>query len=186
MRIIAGEWRGRKLTAPTSATIRPTSDRVRESIFSILHSRLDGDWHGLRVADFCAGTGALGLEALSRGAAHCTFFEKDGAAARLVEENIAGLKAQLRTTLLRADVVKLPRATTPVGLIFFDPPYGQAIVADALVSAVSQGWTEDNTLCVVEQSAGVTIDAPGWSCIDIRRYGKTQIMLFECGKTVPD
>jgi 16S rRNA (guanine966-N2)-methyltransferase len=184
MRIIAGEWRGRKLTAPESAAIRPTSDRVRESIFSILHSRLDGDWHGLRVADFCAGTGAMGLEALSRGAVHCTFFEKDAVAARLVEQNIAAFKTNTRTTLLRADVTKLPRATMPVGLIFFDPPYGQAIVAEALMSAAAQGWAEANTLCVVEQSAGTEITAPGWSCDDIRRYGKTQIMLFKCGKPV--
>jgi 16S rRNA (guanine966-N2)-methyltransferase len=179
MRIIAGEWRGRKLNAPLTATIRPTADRIRESIFSILHSRYDGDWPALRVADFCAGTGALGLEALSRGAAHATFVEKAPAAIQLVEQNITSLKAALRSTMIRADVTKLPRAAAPVDIIFFDPPYGEAIVEAALAAAVAQGWAQPRSLCILEQPSGTTLSMPGWQCEDVRRYGKTQIMLFE-------
>jgi 16S rRNA (guanine966-N2)-methyltransferase len=186
MRIIAGEWRGRKLSAPLTATIRPTADRIRESIFSILHSRYDGDWQALRVADFCAGTGALGLEALSRGAAHATFVEKSPAAVRLIEQNIASLKATPRSTIVRADVTKLPRAIAPVEVIFFDPPYGETIVEAALIAAVTQGWAAPRTLCIVEQPTGTSISVPGWHCDDVRRYGKTQIMLIEYSDTVGD
>ncbi len=179
MRIIAGKWRGRKLSAPDTLAIRPTSDRIRESIFSILNSRYDGNWQALRVADFCSGTGALGLEALSRGASHATLIEKAPVALRLMEQNIAGLKAATCTTILRADVTKLPRATAPVDLIFFDPPYSEAIVEPALNAATTQGWAVAQTLCILEQRAGTIIDVPGWSCVDVRRYGKTQIMLLE-------
>jgi 16S rRNA (guanine966-N2)-methyltransferase len=184
MRIIAGEWRGRKLSAPLTATIRPTADRIRESIFSILHSRYDGDWPALRVADFCAGTGALGLEALSRGAAHVTFVEKMPAAVQLVEQNISSFKAATRSTIVRADVTKLPHISAPVEVIFFDPPYGEAIVEAALISAVVQGWAASRTLCILEQPSGTTLSVPGWACEDVRRYGKTQIMLFEYGDEV--
>jgi 16S rRNA (guanine966-N2)-methyltransferase len=179
MRIIAGEWRGRKLNAPLTATIRPTADRIRESIFSILHSRYDGDWPALRVADFCAGTGALGLEALSRGAAHATFVEKAPAAMQLIEQNIASLKAAPRSNVLRADVTKLPRTPAPINIIFFDPPYGETIVEAALAAAVAQGWAQAGTLCILEQPSGTSLAMPGWRCEDVRRYGKTQIMLFE-------
>jgi 16S rRNA (guanine966-N2)-methyltransferase len=184
MRIIAGEWRGRKLSAPLTATIRPTADRIRESIFSILNSRYDGDWHTLRVADFCAGTGALGLEALSRGAQHATFVEKMPATVQLIEQNISSLKATSRSTIVRADVTKLPRANAPVEVIFFDPPYGDAIVEAALEGAMTQGWIKARTLCIVEQPSGTIISVPGWTCDDVRRYGKTQIMLFEYGDEV--
>jgi 16S rRNA (guanine966-N2)-methyltransferase len=184
MRIIAGEWRGRKLIAPDTLAIRPTSDRIRESIFSILHSRYDGDWQSLRVADFCAGTGALGLEALSRGAIHAILIEKAPVALRLIEQNIAGLKAAARTTLLRSDVTKLPRAAAPVDVIFFDPPYSDAIVGATLCAAATQGWARPHTLCILEQPSGTSIEVPGWTCDDVRRYGKTQIMLFEYSEMV--
>ncbi len=180
MRIIAGEWRGRKLLGPETDAIRPTSDRIKESLFSILNSRFDGHWHGLRVADFCAGTGALGLEALSRGTEACVFIEKDARAAKLIEQNIAVLGAALRATVLRTDVQRLPQAAAPVDLILFDPPYADAVVADVLVAATAQGWARAGTVCAVEQAAKTEIDASGWTGIDIRRYGKTQIMLFEC------
>jgi 16S rRNA (guanine966-N2)-methyltransferase len=179
MRIVAGEWRGRILRAPDSAAIRPTSDRIKESLFSILNSRFAGDWHGLRVADFCAGTGALGLEALSRGASSCIFVEKEAAAAKLIEQNCAALGAGARVTLLRTDVQRLPRAVAPVDLILFDPPYAEAMVADVLALAVTQGWTHATSLCVVEQPAKTDITSAGWSTVDTRRYGKTQIMVFE-------
>jgi 16S rRNA (guanine966-N2)-methyltransferase len=178
MRIIAGEWRGRRLNPPINASVRPTPDRVRESIFSILHSRFDGDWHSKRVADFCAGTGALGLEALSRGAAHCVFVEKDSAAAKLVEQNIALVKAGVRAAVQRGDVTHLPLATTPVDLIFFDPPYNATFIAEALACAINQNWTTADTMCVIEQPTGTMLEMPGWQCDDIRRYGKTQLMLF--------
>jgi 16S rRNA (guanine966-N2)-methyltransferase len=179
MRIIAGEWRGRKLSAPDTAAIRPTSDRIKESLFSILNSRFEGDWHGRHVADFCAGTGALGLEALSRGAATCVFVEKDAAAARLIEQNIAALGAIKRGTLLRADVLRLPRANMPIDLILFDPPYAAAMVADVLVAATTQGWAQVGTICIVEQPAKSEIAVSEWVRADTRRYGKTQIMMFE-------
>lgn len=123
MRIIAGQWRGRKLIAPAGDATRPTADRVREALFSMLASRL-GSFDGLRVADIFAGSGALGLEALSRGAAHCTFVEEDRAALKALDANIAVLGAE--ADVLRRSALNLPAAEAPFDLVLLDPPYASA------------------------------------------------------------
>src|ERR1043165_5986374 len=125
MRIIAGKWRGRTLIAPPGATTRPTGDRVREALFSMLLSRV-GSFEGLRVADLFAGTGALGLEALSRGAAHCTFVERDRPALETLKRNIGRLGAGERAEI-RAQAAEHAAPPRPCDLIFLDPPYGAGL-----------------------------------------------------------
>src|SRR6185503_2588939 len=123
MRIIAGAWRGRPLDAPRGQATRPTSDRAREGLFSMLQSRL-GSFEGLKVADLFAGTGALGLEALSRGAGHCTFVEKDRRALDILRRNIDRLGAGDRTDVRAQAVEHAAAPAAPFDLIFMDPPYG--------------------------------------------------------------
>lgn len=123
LRIIAGQWRGRKLVAPTGDATRPTADRTRETLFSMLVSRI-GAFEGLTVADLFAGSGALGLEALSRGAASCLFVEQDAAALRALRSNIANLHAQPQTDVRAGSVLALGPAKAPLDLILLDPPYG--------------------------------------------------------------
>ena len=137
MRIIAGDWRGRKLVAPPGRLTRPTSDRTRETLFSMLASRL-GTFKGLRVADLYAGSGALGLEALSRGAAEARFVETDREALAAIRDNIAALGAQATVSPTSAE--RLPPLDAPFDLILADPPY-QVGSGDAVVKAVSEaGW----------------------------------------------
>ena len=119
MRIIAGEWRGRKLAAPKGDGTRPTADRARETLFAMLTSRL-GDFEGLQIADLFAGSGALGLEALSRGAAHCLFVEQDRAAVDVIRANVATLGAQARSRVETASVMQLRAAQAPLDLILAD------------------------------------------------------------------
>ncbi|RYD86286.1 MAG: 16S rRNA (guanine(966)-N(2))-methyltransferase RsmD, partial [Sphingomonadales bacterium] len=122
MRIIAGKWRGRRLIAPQGDATRPTADRTREALFSMLTSRL-GSFEGLKIADVCAGTGALGLEALSRGAAHCTFIERDRAAIDALRANIAKLGAEGEVRAIAAEGFR----GGPFDLVLIDPPYGTGL-----------------------------------------------------------
>jgi len=123
VRIISGQWRGRKLAAPPGDATRPTADRTRETLFSMLVSRI-GSFEGLAVADLFAGSGALGLEALSRGAASCIFAEQDPAAIRAIRQNIANLHAQQQCDVRAGSVLSLGPAKQPLDLILADPPYG--------------------------------------------------------------
>src|SRR3954465_7933479 len=136
MRIVAGKFRGKTLTSPSDASIRPTADRVRESMFNILSSRLGPVFDGVRVLDLFAGTGALGLEALSRGAAHVTFVDMGAEARGLIRDHIEAFGAGGITKLLRRDATALGAAGTlgPVDLVFLDPPYGMGLGELALVS----------------------------------------------------
>ena len=144
MRIIAGEWRRRPLQAPPGEATRPTADRARETLFSMLTSRLGG-FEGLSVADLFAGSGALGLEALSRGAASCLFVEQDPAAIRALRANIAALRAQQRCDVRATSVLQLGSASRPIDLLLLDPPYGTGagavarMLAAALAGAAA-GW----------------------------------------------
>ena len=173
MRIIAGEWGGRAIEAPPGDSTRPTSDRAREGLFSMLASRLGG-FEGLQVADLFAGTGALGLEALSRGAAHCTFVEQDRAALDTLKRNIAKLGAAPRSDLRAqgAEHVSLP----PRDLILMDPPYGAGLAQPALDRASAWlppgGWLslEVHNEAIVAP-ADLTQDAE-------RRFGKATLLLF--------
>jgi 16S rRNA (guanine966-N2)-methyltransferase len=183
MRIVAGRWRGKKLAevgaGDMAAHLRPTTDRVRENLFNILCSGKQGDpITGARVLDLFAGTGALGLEALSRGAAHVTFVD-DGATARgLLRENIALCAAQGATTLLRRDATDLgPAAAAPFELIFLDPPYGKGLGARALVAARAGGWIAPGALIVWEDNSAPLVP-DGFTLRDQRSYGGTVITLL--------
>ena len=149
LRIIAGEWRGRRLVAPEGDATRPTADRTREALFSMLVSRL-GSFDGLFVADLFAGSGALGLEAASRGAGRVLFVEQDAAALRALRANIAALGAQARCDVRAGSVLSLSQAATAPDLILMDPPYGTGAGAVALDRLDRLGWVESATWISVE------------------------------------
>jgi 16S rRNA (guanine966-N2)-methyltransferase len=170
MRIIAGRWRGRKLVAPAEVTTRPTSDRAREALFSMLTSRI-GSFEQLRAADLFAGSGALGLEALSRGAAHCVFIDNDRAAVEAIRANVAALGAEAEILQRAADHARLD---APVDLAFLDPPYGSDLAAGALARlALAPGaWAS------VESRADEPVAAEGYEVDTMRIYGKARITLL--------
>ena len=179
MRIIAGQHRGLQLASvgqgDTDAHLRPTSDRVRESLFNILSHY--GQPSGARVLDLFAGTGALGLEALSRGATHVTYVENGRAGQKLILENLTKARRTQDATLLKSDATSLPQAKVPCNLVFLDPPYGKALGEQALASARAQGWLSEDALVVWEESAPMY--APqGFTLEDQRKYGSTVITLL--------
>ena len=178
MRIIGGTHRGTALAAvgkgDAGAHLRPTTDRVRESLFNVLQGGRFGDpINDAHVLDLFAGTGALGLEALSRGAAHVTFVDSGRVAQKLIRENITKLRRQDDTTLLGTDAGKLPQGT-PCDLVFLDPPYGQDFGGKALLAAKDAGWLASGALIVWEESRA-QIAPPGFTSLDQRRYGDTWV-----------
>ena len=177
MRIIAGTWRGRPITAPPGEATRPTSERAREALFSMLVSRL-GDFDGLRVADLYAGTGALGLEALSRGAVHATFVESDRVAVAVLKANIAKFDADSATTVLAQPVEAVGRAPAPFDLLLLDPPYGEGRGAPALAYLLDQGWIAPHALVSVETAKGEALEPPGFALDTVRSHGKAYLHLF--------
>lgn len=183
MRIVAGRLRGKKLAevgaGDAAAHLRPTTDRVRESLFNLLTSGKHGDpITGKRVLDLFAGTGALGLEAFSRGAAHVTFVDDGTAARALLRENVALCSAQGATKVFRRDATDLGDVTgAPYGLIFLDPPYGQGLGERALASALAGGWIAPGATIVWEESAP-PLPPAGLDLLDQRRYGGTVITLL--------
>ena len=184
MRIIAGRFKGRPLLAPKSRDIRPTSDRLREALFDILAHRFGDRLEGARVLDLFAGTGALGLEALSRGAASVLFVDNGVEARALIRENVEALAQGGVTRIFRADAAKLGKAPAglPFTLVFLDPPYGQGLAAPALRSLVEGGWLAPDALVVVEEEAAAEITAPAaLTRLDTRRYGDAQLALFTHG-----
>ena len=180
MRIIAGAWRGRPLAAPPGQATRPTSDRAREGLFSMLQSRI-GSFEGLRVADLFAGTGALGLEALSRGAAHCSFIEKDRAALDILRRNIDRLGAGDRADVRAQAVEHAPPPPAPFDLVFMDPPYGAGLAQAALDRIAGPSWLAPCAWISVEYQ-GEAFDLPAGLVLDTeRRYGKAQLKLLQAG-----
>lgn len=179
MRIVGGKFRGRALAAPRSEAIRPTSDRLRESLFNVLAHAYDDPITGARVIDLFAGTGAMGLEALSRGAAFALFVD-DGAEARgLLRENIETLGLGGVTRVFRRDATRLGAAerTAPFDLVFCDPPYSRDLAPRALASAAAGSWLAPGALCVVEEAATATLPCPErFSEIERRAYGDTQVL----------
>ncbi len=182
MRIVGGRNRGLRLAevgaGDAAAHLRPTSDRVRESLFNMLCQGRWGDLvSGVRVLDLFAGTGALGLEALSRGAAHATFVDSGKPARALIADNIgrAGRVDDAAVLALRADA--LPPASAACALVFVDPPYGKSLGASALVAAAAQGWIGPRATIVWEESTAQP-PPPGFSLRDSRRYGQTWITLL--------
>jgi 16S rRNA (guanine966-N2)-methyltransferase len=152
MRIVAGAWRGRTLLAPPGPATRPTADRVRQALFDMLsHAPWGGRQRieGARVLDAFAGTGALGLEALSRGAAFATFMEQEGTALRTVRANVAACRAEGRAAVRAVDVLAAP-AGEACGLVFLDPPYGQGLVPRAIARLRAMGWIAADALVVAE------------------------------------
>ncbi len=176
MRIISGQWRGRPLVAPKGDATRPTADRTREALFSILVSRL-GDFEGLAVADLFAGSGALGFEALSRGAATCTFVEQDRAAIEALKSNAEKLGI-VRPDLRSQSVLALPRAPKPYDLILMDPPYGSGAGSVALDKLKRQGWIGPATLISIETSRKEVVDVAGFETDIQRDYGKARVTLL--------
>lgn len=180
MRIVGGSLRGRVLKTPSSQSIRPTSDRLRESVFDILAHAYDDPVSGAQVVDLFAGTGALGLEALSRGAQRALFVDDGTEARALLRANIEALGLGGVTRVFRRDATKLGAA--PPGeqfsLAFLDPPYGRDLATRALVSLVEGEWLTNNALIVVEEAADAPLNLPeGIIEEERRRYGDTQIVI---------
>ena len=194
MRIVGGRLRGRRLEAPGGTALRPTADRTREALFNILcQGKLD--WRpdrkpagtapgsnplaGARVLDAFAGTGALGLEALSRGAAFVTFMENQAAALAACRNNIALLEETARAQALRCDVLRPPPAPAPCDLVLMDPPYNQGLAAPALAALEAAGWLAPGALGVIELMAAEPFALPeGFEALDERKYGKARLVFL--------
>ena len=177
MRIIAGEWRRRQVRAPEGDATRPTADRTRETLFAMLASRL-GTFEGLSVADLFAGSGALGLEALSRGAAECLFVEHEAAALRALRANIAALRAQTRCIVQPASVMKLGPAKAPHDLILLDPPYGSGAGPVALERLARLGWVGEATWIALETSRDEEVRVRALTIESERKVGAARITLL--------
>lgn len=177
MRIVSGEWRGRKLAAPEGDTTRPTADRTRETLFSMLVSRL-GSFDGLSVGDLFAGSGALGLEALSRGAASCIFVEQDAGAIRAIRANIANLRAQPRCDVRAGSVLSLGPAKTPLDLLFLDPPYHSGAGAVALDKLARTGWVTAASWVCLETALDEEPKLKSYDAVAERRVGKARLTLL--------
>jgi len=189
VRIVGGRHRGRRLVAPEGLGVRPTADRTREAIFNVLgQGRID--WRGLapdpvrplvgiRVLDAFAGTGALGLEALSRGAAQVFFMENQPAALTACRANIRALGEEAHATLLTCDALRPPPAPRACALLLMDPPYNQGLAEPALGALVSAGWLAPNAIAVVELMAKEPFAPPaGFTAFDERRYGKARVVFL--------
>jgi 16S rRNA (guanine966-N2)-methyltransferase len=179
VRIVGGRFRGRPISAPSGALTRPTSDKVRESLFNILlHGIEDFEIEGARVLDLFAGTGALGLEALSRGAAYCLFVEDNADARGIIRENIEALGLTGASKVWRREATRLGPAAPmqPFQLLFADPPYGKGLGEQALAAAAGGGWLSPGAVCVLEERADVEPDIPGaFALLDRRVYGDTAL-----------
>jgi 16S rRNA (guanine966-N2)-methyltransferase len=182
MRIIAGKHKGRRLAAPEGEIVRPTSERAREALFDILaHGRFADHpvFEAADVLDAFAGTGAFGLEALSRGARHASFIEKERAALAMLRANVATLGEVERATVLAGDTLRPPRAAAPATLAFLDPPYGEALAAPALAALATAGWFAPAALVVVEMAARRPLAPPqGFTLLEERRYGAARLVFL--------
>jgi 16S rRNA (guanine966-N2)-methyltransferase len=181
MRVVGGRLRGRTLAAPKTQSVRPTSDRLRESLFNILAHAYADPVSGARVLDLFAGTGALGIEAVSRGAAFALFVD-DGAEARaLIRQNVDALGLGMVTRVFRRDATRLGPAhpVEPFGLVFLDPPYRKGLAAPALASLRDGGWLLPDALVVVEEAADADLAVPaGWNELERRTYDDTAIVFL--------
>ena len=181
MRIVGGRFRGRPLAGPRTRDIRPTSDRLRESLFNILQHAHALPQPDTRVLDLFAGTGALGLEAISRGAAHATFVETGVEGRGLIRANIETLGLTGVTKILRRDAIALGPAGTiePFDLVFCDPPYGKGLGEKALASAAAGGWLAGDALCILEERAAAEIVPPsGFELAERREAGESQLLFI--------
>ncbi len=182
MRIVAGAWRGRRLAAPAGAGTRPTADRVRQALFDmLLHAPWGGRGliEGAQVLDAFAGTGALGLEALSRGAADAVFMERDRTALAALRANIAACAAEDRCTVLAVDALAAP-AGARCGLVFLDPPYGQGLVARAVARLAATGWIGAGTVVVAETGREEVPPMVG-ALLAERTHGAARVSVWRVG-----
>lgn len=178
MRIVGGEFKGRKLAEPKGDRIRPTTDRNRETLFNILAHRPEFELVGARVLDLFSGTGALGLEALSRGARFCLFVEEDAEARGLIRSNMETFGLNGRAKIFRRDAAKLgvPGTMEPFDLVFADPPYSKGLGERALASANEGGWLRPGALAVLEEAASAGFKRPeGFELVDERSMGLTTL-----------
>ncbi|MGE3868160.1 MAG: 16S rRNA (guanine(966)-N(2))-methyltransferase RsmD [Pseudorhodoplanes sp.] len=180
MRIVGGRHRGRALVAPQSQAIRPTSDRLRETLFNILAHAYGDPLAGARVLDLFSGTGALGLEALSRGAKFVLFVDEGAEARALIRQNVETLGAAGATRIFRRDATRLgdvhPHA--PFTLAFLDPPYGKGLAELSLASARDGGWLTADALVVVEEKTGAFVAPQGFEEIERRAYDETEVAIL--------
>jgi 16S rRNA (guanine966-N2)-methyltransferase len=184
LRVIAGRHRGRRLAAPEGQGTRPTAERVRQALFDML-------WHapwagreaveGVRVLDAFAGTGALGLEALSRGAVRATFIESDRAALAVLRRNIATLDEAERTRVIAGDATRPPPADAPCSLILLDPPYGKALVPRALAALREAGWIAAGALAAAEIAKADPLDLPDFEQVAERAHGAARLVFLRAG-----
>lgn len=185
MRVVGGRLRGRPLAAPEHSGTRPTSDRVRESLFNILaHGVPDCELEGARIIDLFAGTGALGIEAVSRGASFCLFVETGAEARALIRRNVEAFGLTGVTKIFRRDATDLGPAAQMgrFGLAFLDPPYGQGLGEKALASLSQGGWLLPGAVVVLEERDGTAVTLPtGFTEIDRRTYGDTMLVIARFG-----
>ncbi|WP_289032485.1 16S rRNA (guanine(966)-N(2))-methyltransferase RsmD [uncultured Roseibium sp.] len=182
MRIVAGRFKGAAIVAPKTQATRPTSDRLRETIFNILAHGLETEVDGARVLDLFAGSGALGLEALSRGARHCTFIEEGAEARGVIRRNMEALGLNGVAKIFRRDATRLGDAGNiePFDLLFADPPYGKGMADKALLTAGTGGWVKSGSVCVVEERTGVDVSLPqGFEELDRRVVGDSQVLFLK-------
>ena len=191
MRIVGGRYRGRRLLAPSGATVRPTSDRAREALFNILsHGSPAAEGitiDGAAVLDAFAGTGALGLEALSRGAAEAVFIEQDREALAILRRNIAALGEEDRARVVPGDAMRPPHASLACGLAFLDPPYRSGLATAALGALDAAGWLTREALAIVELAAREELVPPaGFILLDERVYGAARLAFLRRAETIGD
>ena len=181
MRVVGGRLRGRNIAAPSSRDIRPTADRLRESVFNILMHAYDNPIDGVRVLDLFAGTGALGIEAISRGAAFTLFVDNGAEARALLRNNVEALGLGGVTKVYRRDATNLGPAhpVEPFALVFLDPPYGRSLADKALASLRDGQWLTPDALLVVEESTAAAFAAPaGFEQLERRAYDDTEFVFL--------
>jgi 16S rRNA (guanine966-N2)-methyltransferase len=189
LRIVAGKHRGRTLETPEGENVRPTSARAREALFNILVHGGHGEsgvspLHGARVLDVFAGSGALGIEALSRGAAHASFLESDREAVRLIGENLRKIGEAANARIVRCDATMPPPASTPASLAFVDPPYRSGLAGKSLAAMARTGWLADQALLTLELARTEDVEMPaGFSVLDERRYGAAKILILRFSRS---
>ena len=185
LKIIGGKHRARSLDSPEGMAVRPTSSRAREALFNIVvHANWRDDGASplidARVLDAFAGSGALGLEALSRGAAHATFLDNDARAIKLIGENLRKLGETANAKVVRADCTRPPPGREPCGLVFLDPPYKSGLAAPALAALAAEGWIAPGAIATVELATTEDLGAaPRFETIDERRYGAAKILILK-------
>ncbi len=178
MRIVAGQYRGKKLFTPDGKNVRPTSERAREAIFNILNSHLCSDYSAVHLADIFAGTGAFGLEALSRGAATVTLVDKDTSLAAKNAKMF--VKEQEKIRIIKADALNLPCVRTKFNMVFMDAPYAKGLTEEVLKQLIIKNWLSENSLCIVEIRQDEHIDIPKeYEILDERVYGLARILFLD-------